>query len=397
MASFNSVPIEAFLCQHFGVRDINDIANFYGRGMTPGWRYMKHELVQVEYKLSVWANAFDLAHYERDHVYRLLLGNENVSVKRTAHPDQNKWPVPHDTNEEILYVYGASIGTYSLKGDRIGVRFTAENRPFAQEQMVDVHDKTVQAAGMVSRVVTIIRPGEEELDTVLMPVLEFGCASPELIRTTTLLNEQNIWNGLILLPADTCIKAGLRIRANADDRAIDVDEEDIGQMLAALNLEPGTDEASAAAKQYIDGAQEKFDHASSGADQVKGYYFVPADHVLAWPHRSELADTSILAVSAPNKRGIIGYIIDDVRVKSGIEGVCKAWLGKQDPRPRTSVGLEIIPIVKVDGMPYSIDCVINGSLRYFKGPKDVDLRMVAPALSPDFPSVDKWKQKSQGN
>jgi hypothetical protein len=384
--------IEKFLLEHWGVPSVGLIRP-YGRGTLPSY------LVTA----CTEAAACDLEAHVTGSTWCPL--HPNAFAKRQGQPalpvQQNGIALKHDLTSVAIY---ATIITHYVNttGERVDVRINFENQYLNQHANTSEVDTVYEAMGGRERVCVTLEPtGPEGVDVQAQPVYSlpaFGFHNDWFMQTMWHIDDANLLNGVLVIPADVCEAAGLPIWRGIVDPPMEALERELGRMGFDKTTDQGQAVLQNLSASYTKQATKMVEECSY---RNSHYVAVPADHVLSWGCQSQ----SYLREHGANHV----YPFDISKKTEGGEQILTLYyligsglfdrmhadfrmrlLNKIDKRNLAECGVELIPADKANGLV---------KLRMFMSfvsapPVQEEVRLkLAPARSPNFVQPHAWSNE----
>ena len=412
-AAYNRDVISQFLCAHHGVANIWDFLPF-------GDRYLAFEMLRpvtltVESRLQ--HVVFSPHRPSESQVITLPLINDPAGVtrflgrdgpapapeRRFKHPETQQ-PMPLDFDR----VYPYSVVTRHLASSvpwpvAIRLNFYHQGKELLEHRAE--HDAMMAAGGAIRGAYATIQPtgaGGQDVEVAAMPYEPFAFRNDFFTGTMALVNESNLQNGVVIIPPNVCIQAGLPVFRG---RIIQRDDDDAGAL------------ANAMMDMSISETEQKLMETAKKRElrPISDWRAIPINHVLAWGMQSdEFARERGLRVYPfsyspnvpPDKNGkrpddiTLYYLVDNVAYAQLLEYFRVAWMGKVDVRPLSSMAFELLPMQAQEmqrttgKVPEQVtgNLTVQSSISYMVAPKlsEAQIAVLAPALHPEFPSCRQW-------
>lgn len=225
--------------------------------------------------------------------------------------------------------------------------------------------------------------------------------------TMALINEENYMNGILEIPRDVCVAAGLNVYQGPPTPP----EEMIVDALNNANVPDNAENRAIYTEKY----QAQWTLDMKDRTPIRAYFAIPVNHVLAWALRSvafsvahkihvEVFDFTPPPGNAagldPNRSIILYYVLPDVEFQSIVKSFKTSWLGKVDMRPLSSIHWEFAPLLERErypDLPPATNAVtgvisVRSHLTYMIPPKLTPQQQkgLFPALHPEYPSSSEW-------
>ncbi len=430
---FEFLPIARFLCKTHNVRDVTQIVPFGSR--VSAWQLMK----QVTLGIEVGSVVKDPN--EPPHIFQFNLepedSGESQAVRcffdpslpwcrflgspQPVEPFRN--PVtgvamPADLDRVCAYnIVCRSV--WSSVPINIAGRLNFYHKGINELQQSEQQDSLFAAAGGVKGAfisIAATKKEGEDIEVVPMPALGFSCVNDFFTATMALINSRNIMNGIIEIPNDVCIEAGLPVFRGAPEPG----ESFLVGALEAMTLDKdghetkilSEEEKQQARARLTDQFKNKWQEQVADAQKIHTFFAVPINHVYAWPLQSEdyatqhgFRSEQFRFLPPPNEQGVaqepivLYYLVADVYFRAIQAEFEKVWMGKTDMRPLSSMAFEFVP--QLDRARYKIPHDIKTvqgvmSLRSyitFMAPPKLSQQTIdslAPTLALNFPTAENW-------
>jgi hypothetical protein len=261
-------------------------------------------------------------------------------------------------------------------------------------------------------------PYGEDVEIAGLKRRHFSYCNEFFVSTMALINEDNLKNGIVEIPAEVCREAGLLLFEGAPEPPQDWKEEkdvdEAAEALASMDISEG-DRSARFKAEWMAQAEKRELY------PILHYYAVPINHVLAWGlhskeyaaqhkvNREEFFFTPPAAPKGAKTKGLGGdillyYLVSDVSMRAMRANFDKHWLGKVDSRPLNNMGFDFVPFTGARHYPglapevkqVTVDTFsVRSTLSYMVAPKlsRAQIAALAPTLSPTFPSCRDWDPK----
>lgn len=395
--------IEKFLCAHHKVEKPWQFIPF-GK-MVPAWSVMKPVTLTVETEASQ-VQFFPANPVEPQCVVmhlkdgRFLDSALPKTGQRFLHPVTKE---PMDVDLDRVYPY--SIVTRHIRSNvqwPLGLRLNFYHQGLEFTEQRAEHDRMLSAGGAIRGAYMSVTPTQAVGQDVEMTALQrqpFGCCNEMFAATMGMVNESNLQNGVVEIPAAVCQQARLPVYAG---NTVD----DLVSQMTQLGVGEARDKLVETAKQRK-------------LKPISHWYAIPINHVLAWGlHSAEYCGErggrrfefwfspppTPVDPKEPGKKPddiLLYYLVDNVTYERLLEHMRAGWMNKVDCRPLSSIGFELVPLPapsrakappKVGG-----SVLIRSTISYMVPPKltPEQVACFAPALYPDFPSSHEWTRPKQ--
>lgn len=413
---FNYIPLATYLCRQNGVPDVHFIEPF--RNRVPAHTIPRKTALQVNFKTPPGTKLSD------------PVVTCTVSASKTKSPQPSDpfvhpklgVPMPHDMN--AVCVYNVTCRHYEMHWGlesstppeggvddssklTYGVRLNFLNEHMAVLQKTRQMHKMQAAAGTVSGAFayfTPTPPGGKDINELPMPELDFGYQNEQFTRTMMLLNGENIKHGVVVIPYDVCVAAGLPVWKG---QAPEPDERMLESMLKNVKLEDPK-EKQAKREELVEAFKKDFNESFEKDKKSTFFYAVPRKHVLAWIYGSEtfMAQGGIrveqFRFMHPTKKRskLLYYLVPNATFEANVEEFKRAFLEKIDKKPLSSLGFEFVPYKipeyaeQQDPSTIDVSIRLKAFLTYYSVPtlNAETINNLAPVLCKDFPLCHNWSK-----
>ena len=352
--------------------------SFYEPGSIDGWRCMQEVNAKVTFKMPASSSP------TTSHVECRVLDLETCAIERLHYPKSDKVLVTVDPN--VAYVFNFANLSFKNKSTKtVGLLVSCFNAHVNEMIRLDEYDHAFENTGQLTANTVLLPETEGDLISMPMPELRFSFMNRDFIRTMALITSDNLWNGIVCIPPEVCVQAGLQIRSPGDQWEPTVSEDELMTMLKRLDISDDTPDAESVKKQLLE--RERGRVVREGGPPltpVQCYYAVPPDHVITWPYRGASHKSLKKLELRLNTIGLVCYVLDDVNLQQAIQHVTKSWIRKTDPRPLRDVGIDVTPPVKRGELE------VKSQIKYLVGPSPqiASTLKIAPTLSPDLVSFN---------
>lgn len=396
---FNFNTIAIYLCQINGVGDVHLINPFRNR--------IKACDIPRKTPLQVVFSTPPGTKLDQPVVSCNISASTLGKVKSPQPPDpfinpKSQTPMQHDLN--AVCVYNVTCRHYKLESKEENIVY-AVRLNFVNQYVADLEEthkmrKMQAATGVVEGAFAYLTPtsqngGGKDINEIPMPELGFGYQNEQFTKTFMLVDETNFMNGVIEIPHDVCVEAGLPVWRGY---APDPDEKMLSSILSSLKI---TDQEKQAKREEII-KDYKANFLESFKDDKKStfFYAVPRRHVLAWAYASEsfMAQLEFKVeqfrfIHPTKKRSkLLYYLVPNAPFEDSIPHFKKAFLNKIDKKPLTSLGVEFVPIEHYSSSDVSIQ--LKAFFTFYSAPtlNAETIRHLAPVLCKDFPLCHNWSK-----
>ena len=328
---------------------------------------------------------------------RFLDNPAPLANQRFLHPE-TKQPMPLDFDHVCPY----TIVTRHLRSNvqwPVAARLNFYHQGKETLEHRAEHDAMMEAGGAVRAGYVTIHPtgaAGQDVEVSAMPFEPFAFRNDFFTGTMALVNDSNLEKGIITIPRDVCIQAGLPVFQ--------------GHILTNSIMDMSISETEQKLMEIAKKRELK---------TISDWRAIPINHVLAWGMQSDefarerglrvlkfLFSPPPLAAAAPGNEKehkkpddvLLYYLIDDTAYYQLLEYFRRDWMGKVDVRPLSSMAFELLPL-QAYGHQHHIapeqvngSIVVRSSIAYMVAPKltAAQIAELAPALYPGFPTCHQW-------
>lgn len=396
---YNQVPVTEFLCRYFGVQRPQDIVPFCD---------LKNKDGKFCHRITTWELMSDVVVEATLRIPNAVFpagSKEGVSVSVTPQALHSPLQVKGTYKGYELDWDNAAIYGFTSPHHKVTVPIPVAARLTFQHKGVAVVqneiDKIYQAATKLpAGTFSILYPtGEAGKDEPLAPLnpLETGVSNDSFVASTALVTEYNLENGIVHLPREVCIAAGLVM-------------EGLPMPPKEMLEREGPECIQRFQKAFMEHQCQVFrvdDY--SKVPQADHCVAIPVTHTLFWPFRSEayckarnIIPGKFFRVFNPeqNREIPLFMIIEDWKFRAMCAGYARDWLNKTDIAPLGTRGLEFFPIW--DHPQYPVPEGIKSAsghismrvyLKMMVPPKGLNRTIVsqlAPSMRPNFLHPDEF-------
>jgi len=381
---FNATSIAMFLCKYFNVSDISKIQP-YGTNCIPAYHLARDTHLAVKCCFN------DTLHGGGTPYLTTITPLRTMQPKDPFVHPVTKSTCTHDLNNAMIVNANTRHCKFLCdKKVNIQVRLNFDHEPWAKLQGTDEHDKLTEDAGGVKRAFLMISPtGSEGKDLTNVPLVElnFGYTNSEFTRTMALINETNLRNGIIEIPNQVCVDAGLNVFGRR--KLPELSDQELEKMISGMNLENKEEEKQRIRQQDLQAKYDQF----KDVPKIQTFFAVPHNHIIAWGYQSrEYAQQHNHNFEVFVCNYFKYFLIPDIYFHATFKSILEFWVGKVDKRPITSVGFELIPdLPKGESVKASIE--LQSYFHYWTVPSGLssdNINKLAPMLSPEFLPCDNW-------
>ena len=387
----NFLALARFFCEHFRVTDVWKINPRQGR--TEAWT-----LMGAPRTLGIEVGS---VHVQGQEIcpMRFRLSSESADaeaqcVRLPVVPSQTcrllgNTP-PQGDLEHICLFNVITRGMWSNLPISLAVRFPFY--PIADGGQREALDKLMGEAGAVAGAYMRITPtAKEGADVEAVPVREqtdHGFLNRFAAATLALVTERNIRNGIVPIPYEACVVAGLPVFRGPP---------------------PPPSEWPHDAQSW----NERWLEATKDQHRIQCFYAVPVNHVLAWALRDEqyaarrrLPSLRFQFVPPPHagmgtEPVLLYYLVADLHMLALEDEFKRVWMGKVDMRPLSTLRWEFVPDCNrahYPSIPAEMEAVqgvamIRSYLTYLApepGLNEDAIAQLIPTLCPGFPEPASW-------
>lgn len=429
---FNYIPLATYLCQVNGVSDVHLIDPFKNR--VHAHTIPRKTALQLNFKTppgTKWSEPQIACVVS---TAALAKGKSPQPPEPFVHP-KLQVPMPHDMN--AVCVYNVTCRHYemtsniqdllqqsnsnSTKEDQArleeeqekhklvyGIRLNFLNDHMAVLQQTEEMRKMHAAAGAIKGAFAYFTPtpvGGKDINEIPMPELPFGYQNEQFTKTFMLIDESNFTNGVIPIPHQVCLAAGLPVWRGEPP---DPDDRMLESMLKSMKI-TNEKERETKRQELITKFKEDFLESFKNDKKSTFFYAVPRRHVLAWGYHSETFMAQIdfkveqFRFMHPTKKRskLLYYLVPNAAFEDSIVHFKKAFLNKVDKKPLSSLGFEFVPVqtikpeeLKVDPSTVDVSIQLKAFFTYYSVPSlNADtIKHLAPTLCKDFPLCHNWSK-----
>lgn len=416
---YNRELVEKFLCQHHGVEGPWKIVPF-GR-MKEAWEVMRPVTLTVEARLE--GVRYDIRNPNPEaQAIRCTVGTEQCKMmcspeppatQRFKHP-ATKMPMALDFDRVCPY----SVVTRHVRSDLdvpVVVRLNFYHQGLNVLEKQEEHDDLLALGGSIKGAYMSVErtpPFGKDVELHALKRREFSYCNEFFAATMALINNDNLRNGLVVLPPDLCLAAGLPIWRGAPEPPEDVL---LAGAFSGLSMSAGDQQR--AAQEAREEFQAKWLAKTANQKRVSYFVAVPINHVLAWGLHSEdycvqhgvrreefffsppLEAAKAAGMPRPDDI-LLYYLVPDVTLEAMIVNFKERWMGRVDVRPLSSVAFDVVPLTGARRYPgvapevthVTGNVLVRSTISYMVAPvlTAAQIANLAPALSPTFTSCHQW-------
>lgn len=427
---FDPMPIAIWLCRQFGVSDLWQIDPLQGRMET--WRLMSPEMTTlvevgsiVNAEKPVPNMSFELRNADQ---VAPRHGDESQRVQCLLAPNSDtcKWfrsPVPPQGgggggyDMDRVCIYGVqSIHTWSNLPITVDVRLnwlhSGLQRMYGYDRIARAY--AIAGGGTLGANMEVSATAREGHDVRVfhLNMSSAGYLNGEFVATNALVNDSNLKNGIIELPADVCDASHLPVYRGPPPcpsylipKSEDKEEADRLRVLTENKWKNDFEQ------QIKDGKMRP----------TRTFYAIPVNHVLAWPLRDPSylsqykmhVETLQFRPPADNSLGLsaeqpilLYFLLADGYMPDLIRYYRETIMCGVDMRPLHHAGFEFVPRTERtqygNDIPEHVKRVqgvisVRAYLTYRVPPKltPEEQAQLIPTLSPGFPSCSQWVSDKQ--
>lgn len=397
---FNYNAVAMYLCQQTGAPDVHLIDPFKNR--IKACDIPRKTPLQVVFTTPPGTKS-------NQPIIACSISESTIAKGKSPQPPdpfinpKSQTPMQHDLN--AVCVYNVTCRHYKLESPQENIAY-AVRLNFVNEHVAALEEthkmrKMHAATGAVGGAFAYLTPtsqnggGGKDINEIPMPELEFGYQNEQFTKTFMLVDESNFMNGVIQIPHDVCIAAGLPVwRGDAPDP----DEKMLSSILNSLKISP--QEKQVKREEIIREFKANFLESFKDDKKSTFFYAVPRRHVLAWAYGSEsfMAQLDFKVeqfrfIHPTKKRSkLLYYLVPNAPFEDSIPHFKKAFLNKVDKKPLSSLGVEFIPTEQYSSSDVSIQ--LKAFFTYYSAPalNPETIRHLAPVLCKDFPLCHNWSK-----
>lgn len=424
--SFKREVIERFLCAHHGVTNLGQMTPF-GRRVAC-WQVMSPVTLTAETKVPT-GTVFQLKAPAETQRVSIVLGDTANAVRLDSHLPPPKLAFKNPETKQAMEVdldrvYPFSVVTRHVRSNvpiPVALRLNFYHQSLNVLEKQEEHDDLLAIGGAIKGAFTSVSATPaygEDVEVASLKRRQFSYCNEFFAQTMALVNEDNLGNGIVSIPPETCREAGLRIFEGAPEPP---EDWTLTQAMDDMDISSSSDDRTVQFKSKWMAEAEK-----RNMFPITHYYAVPINHVLAWGlHSKEYAtlhrvdreefyftppppppETGAAKVKGPLGAGdiLLYYLVSDVSMKALRADFALHWMGKVDQRPLNAMGFDMVPLtgarrypgVPPDAQQVTVDTLmVRSTFSYMVAPKlsRAQVANLAPTLSPTFPSCRDWDPK----
>ena len=421
--------VARFLCQLFNVSDPAFIVPFGTR--KSAWEVMRPVTLGVEVGSVVPFIKKEAAADNEPAIFQFNMEPENEPEQqatacvldpatgwcRFLNNPQPTDPFKHPITEEPMLVDLDRVCIYSITVRHVlssvpisvAARMNYYHTGLNALQKIEQQDQLFKEAGGIKGAFLAIAPTSKEgldVSCAPMPQLNFGYTSESFTATMALVNDQNLMNGIVELPHEVCLEAGLPVYRGTPEPS----DALLERMLDRMTLTGGAEEKAEKKATMIKTLKEEWEQKTEGKARVKTIFMIPINHVLGWGLASEDYTRQMgigvehFRFKAPNAAEpvVLYFMVTDYVFHSLVAEFKRAFMNKVDIRPLSQVAFEFVPMLdrsRYPNIPLDTQAVqgflrLRAYLKYMAAPRltEATIRELAPALALDFPSCHDWSE-----
>ena len=368
-SAYNEDVVTSFLCAHHGVQHVGHIVPF-SRHPVQAWSVVQNKTVS---RIELQGTSTNVLRFPQ----------ATQPEKRFIHP-RDKLPMDSDFNTEGVWIYSIVVKHYKNAADeRVAVRLNYKHEAMATLQETDVHDDLLEeGGGFRSAFMAMEAKTEADVNVVPLREMTFGYQSPAFIATTALLGESNIMNGIIMIPADVCVRANLGTWKGALPEPSD---ELLNKMMERIHLKPTPENKVSILEQVHEKMEEQYE----GRARSTFMYAVPYNHVLAWALQSADVRQQMRIIGTRELRynkSVLYYLVLSEDLHLLRANCLSTWCGKTDRRRLHDVAFELSSETPATS--------IRAYVSYYSAPylPPNVIANLAPTMSPDMMPVSAYSE-----
>jgi hypothetical protein len=232
---------------------------------------------------------------------------------------------------------------------------------------------------------------KEGADVEAVPVreeIDHGFLNRFAAATLALVNESNLRNGIIEIPYDVCVAAGLPVYRGPP---------------------PPPSDWQGDPQVWV----ERWERDTADRHRIRCFYAVPVNHVLAWPLRNEQYAIrrrlpSLRFQFVPPAQAGMGaepvllyYLLADLHMNGVESEFRRVWMGKVDMRPLSSLSFDLIPEcnraqypnISAETEAVAGVATVRSYITYLAPEPGLTAEVISqliPTLCPGFPEPGGW-------
>jgi hypothetical protein len=427
---FNPQPIATYICQATKMPNLTTLANqrngCFG-DMPDAWSLMGERTIGVDAG-SVGPNEqefqFQLSNLDKEAQKKsCLIGSERTRLLDEPQLPESKWWVnpfnstdrrPGDL-EHVSVVSCTARHQWSSLPINVDTRLNFYHTGIDQIQELEKRDTMLAAGGATKgayMTISATRPDGEPIQCTPITTLHFGPTNPAFTRTMALVNASNLENGVIQIPHDVCLAAGLPVY-----KGVPVPTEDMLEKLLErmdLNEEDNREEIKSS---LVQARTRNWEENTKDMERIECFYAIPIMHVLAWvlhsedfAHQHRVQSEMLRFMPRGSDQPIVlYYLVADVYYRSMVKDFLDpdiGWMNKVDARPLNQIAFEFLPALERErypNLPATVDAVsgkvvLRSYLTYWMPPAgltEAEIATLAPTLAPGFRSSQDWVGERQ--
>jgi hypothetical protein len=370
-SQINALVLGEFICRKNGAGSLEELQSkgLYGNRPEAWTLMMEHtagvELGSVKRSDGQVNKNFVFCIDTKEQDLNCLLSPNNTETCRFLDdpriPESNQWvhpftgqKVPGDLSKTCIY-NSITRHVWSSFDINIDVSMGYIHTGIDALHNVSEFDKCYQAAGGTKggyMTITKTKPDGNSVENISLASGNKGVTNPDFVKTMALLNEKNVWNGIIKIPFDVCKEAGLPVYNGPPIPST----ESILKKMENLKIEGDPNKEAERMKEKM---QARWEKDSEGKKRHEYFVLIPVNHVLAWPLRSQeyrISKDINVEMFTFNPRKPDGTEDDPVLLYFIVANPLfeammndwnskgpNSWLGKVDMRPLNEVSFKFTP------------------------------------------------------
>ncbi len=359
---YDKLVITEHLCRSLGVPDPSQLRPF-GTQFIGGYETARVSVLPIEME-TVMTIDMDNPNREAQKHTMKIPWTQNT-LKRAAPPHPFTTPdgtvFAHDLTQVAIFNVQLTHYVFQLPDSfehrdyedapQVAARLLITNRYWDEYNRQDDMDKMHEVMGGVKSAFIDMQHTSDHGNDVKMvpPVCEqaSGYQNRHFIRTFFWMNETNIWNGVVKIPKEICIKARLVVWQD------DLNDDAVAAMLGNMKIDPNSADAEERKKNMIAQAKQQLSEVELEGDAAKSEFYValPVNHILSWGYHSESFRASKghrvceYRISHDKHNILLFYLTNDVLCHCNHESYKKEVMNKVDKRNLRDFGVDLVPII----------------------------------------------------
>lgn len=433
---YNRDAVERFLCAHHRVEKPWQFQPF--GNLIECWEMMRPVQLTVEAQIPPTVQ-FDVRNPDPEkQAVRCVVGSDLCRMMDSPEPPDKSKVVHPRTKQpfqvDLERVYPYSVVTRHVRSDLpipVVMRLNYYHSGLNVLERLEEHDDFMTIGGSIKGAYIAIERTPDcgkDMSVAGLQRREFSYCNEFFVATMALVNEDNLRNGIVPLPPDLCLAAGLPIYRGAPEPpeellagAMDeLCDEAEGMSISEDHVERSS--TSRSREEMVRDFKSKWEENAERMVQAQKYkrvsmfYAVPINHVLAWGLQSEeycrrhqVFREEFFFSPPPEAAGkdgkmpddiLLYYLVPDVTFDAIMANFCARWMGKVDARPLKSIAFDFVPLTGARRYPqmppntFTAQGAVSArsTIDYMVAPKlsRKQIAALAPALAPTFMSCRQW-------